>query len=103
MKRFDRYGLGLKLLFSGEDQFKTGLGGTVSLLISLVIMAYGTGKILHLYQMDEPVITTTQKHISLKATAPLNLADQHFDFMVHMFYYNKKTGKVPIKIPPSIG
>jgi hypothetical protein len=68
MKRFDRYGLGLHLLFSGKDNFKTGLGGAVSLLLYLITIAYGGGKIYQLVARGDPKLTTTQKQIELNAT-----------------------------------
>ena len=97
MKRFDLFGHRLHLLFAGKDTFKTGLGGTVTVLLYLVVFLFGQHKCMELVTKNEPALTTTQKNIP--TTAPLNLAENHFDFMLWISQDNKEYKQESVKVP----
>ena len=102
MKRFDSYGVGLNLLFRGEDNYKTKAGGAISILVHLVVLVYAVQKVLQLVQYDDPDITTTEKIIRLNETKTVNLGDNHFDIMTYVYLKNK-TRRESVKIPSNIG
>jgi len=81
MKLFDRYGHSLNLSFAGEDNYKTRLGGSVSVLVYLVTIVFAYSKVMQLYNKTDPTIATTQKTIAFDKTA-LNLGENNFDIMV---------------------
>ena len=63
---------------------------------------YASQKVLQLVQLDDPDITTTEKVIRLNETKNVNLGDNHFDVMTHI-YRNIKDGTESVKIPLNIG
>jgi hypothetical protein len=68
MNKFDNNGQGLKLLFQGNEMFTTKLGGTIHLILYLIMLVYGSQKFLQLYTYDAPTITITSKFIPAKKT-----------------------------------
>jgi len=102
MKRFDKNGHRLNLLFSGKDSFKTRMGGVVSILINIVVCYYAYGKIKKLAYRKDPAITTTQQNVAIDGT--INLTDNHFDWMFIISKLNEVTENFEsVKVPASIG
>ena len=84
MKHCDRYGHSPKLLYAGEESFKTRLGGAVYIMLQLVVFSYATGKFMQLYSKSDPTITTTTNQMSLAETGPLKLAENPIHLMINI-------------------
>jgi hypothetical protein len=42
MEKFDIFGTGLRVKFQGKDEYQTKVGGFVSILLSIVMVAYSS-------------------------------------------------------------
>ena len=58
-KSIDHFGQTVSFTYNGEDQYKTHIGATTSLIISLVLLAYGIFKATELFQRTSPLVTKT--------------------------------------------
>ena len=103
MNKFDNNGQGLKLLFQGNKMFTTKLGGAIHLIVYLIMVVYGSQKLIKLYTYDDPDITTTKKFIPADQTDAVQLGEYGFDLLALVQYIHPKTGWTAMNVPKSIG
>ena len=58
-KLLDYFGQGVSFTWDGEEQFRTTFGATISLILLIVLLAYGLSTLAGVIRRDDPVITTT--------------------------------------------
>ena len=58
IRSFDKFGEAPKLIYKGEDKYKTKLGGVVSILISLFVLTFTIGKLDNLVNKKDPDVLT---------------------------------------------
>ena len=80
MKRLDILGKSIDLNFKGRATFQTNLGAIMSLMIVLVVGAYGLLKLLQLVNYDESsfIINSVLKDMYFDYPAPFNGAENKF-------------------------
>jgi hypothetical protein len=67
LRKLDSFGQPLQLQFQGRDLFKSRIGGTISLLIYMTVIAYAIGKCNKLVTKSDPDIFSTKRKIDLNA------------------------------------
>ena len=66
LRSLDSFGEAPKLLYKGEDTYKTKLGGFISLLIKIFLLVYLAIKVKSLVLREAPTINTTDKFVDTR-------------------------------------
>ena len=64
LKQLDHFGEGVKFTVKGQEAYKTFLGATITLLIYLVVMVYGSNKFNKLYHRSD----TSYQQVTLESS-----------------------------------
>ena len=54
IRSFDKFGEAPKLLYKGEDKYKTKLGGVISIFITVFVLTFAYGKLDNLVNKKDP-------------------------------------------------
>ncbi len=74
IRSFDKFGESPKLLYKGEDQYKTKLGGFVSIAIAIFVMVFAGVKLNRLVNKDSPDTWVNDSFVNLQTDfTPYNL------------------------------
>ena len=104
MDRFDSNGQRLSVLFQGKNAYQTKLGGCISMLVYLIVLVYGSQKVIQLATYGDPDITTSQKFIPASENEHVKLVESGFNMLTLLWHVNPKNGKYEaINVPKSIG
>ena len=84
LKRFDKFAEPVSVNYEGNERFSTIGGSCLSILVSIVILVYATGRADQLVNRKwPPVLTTTIEYISYTADATkFNLEEQELDVII---------------------
>ena len=105
MNKFDYNGQDLKILFKGEDMYTTRLGGTISLLVYLIVILNGSLKLRQLVTYDNPTLTTSSKFVPFTENkVGVNLGKNGFDMIALVWFINPLNNKYEaLNVPKSVG
>jgi len=104
MKRFDIFGKALQVKFQGADQYQTKVGGFISILVCLVMVSYGSQKVVKLVTRGDPEITFTHKFLNMRKTKLMNLGENRFNMITLVKSTNPTTGEEKsVDVPSDIG
>ena len=74
IRSFDKFGESPKLLYKGEDQYKTKVGGLFSLAITIFVMVFAGVKLNRLAIKDSPDTWVNDSFVNLQTDfTPYNL------------------------------
>ncbi len=92
-KSFDIFGQSVNFTWNGEDQFKTTWGASVSLLITLMMLAYTLYRFYYFVERENPTVSRTTLIRTVEEDEPFNPMEKGFEFAFGL----------KALLPPSIG
>ena len=99
LKKIDAFGHPVMVNYRGRQKYKTGCGGVVTLVSTMVMTAYLTFLMVGFYTNQDVVIMQYTKTRPPGAEVALNLTDVGFEFCAAV--YDEQD--VSVGVPPSIG
>jgi len=81
LKRFDFFGQNMAINFQKKSTHQTLCGGSISLLVRIVVLYYAAGKIIQCARKDDPTITSTTKFLDRKRSF-IDLEGSGFEIIV---------------------
>ena len=65
LRSFDKFGESPKLLYKGQDQYKTKVGGLISLGLTIFVMVFSIMKMIRLSEKSYPDISINESFTDL--------------------------------------
>ena len=104
VRSFDKFGEPVKMLYKGEDTYKTKLGAVFSILLNTVVLAYLVKKALDLVGKNNSDIYVLEKYTTrLADDAVYNLRDCNLKMYLATGLANEDYSGVVRDVPEKYG
>ena len=106
LRSVDTFGHPIKVNYSGEESYKSALGGLMTLLVYSLTIVVVIRAIEEIAEMNEPTLIEYYKpmsHLDLKNALPLNLLGHSLLIVLMPTIYDIKDGNSTNGLPPEIG
>lgn len=92
-KSIDYFGQNVTFTWNGDDQFKTTFGASISLILMIILLAYGLSTLVAVVERQSPTITTTSMQRDNSDDSISTPYDSGFDFAFGLgFQLDKSIG-----------